>query len=63
MNNGDSFHNGPENLELQRQNRLGLYNQSSDPAGQNTSDAAGTSPSSSSGEISSPSRIDAMCAP
>lgn len=51
MNNGDSFHNGPENLELQRQNRLGLYNQSSDPAGQNTSDAAGTSPSSSSGSI------------
>ncbi|MBQ4112384.1 MAG: DUF4190 domain-containing protein [Clostridia bacterium] len=29
MNNGDSFHNGSENLELQKQNRLGLSEENS----------------------------------
>lgn len=39
MNNGDSFHNGPENLELQRKNRLGIQDLPSDSAAGNPTDS------------------------
>ncbi len=50
MNNGDSFHNGQDNLELQKKNRLGAQDGTVEPADTQTKEPAsadGAKPASS----------------